>query len=120
MPVSLPLVGAARHPRLPEKSGAPIKAHLRKAENWSITAEIVRETFKLTRLSLKEFARELGVDDERQVARWMAEEPTERPQLEVVIAAFRSVTQLAMAHTTPEDERASVTVETTIRIRRHA
>lgn len=120
MPVSLPLVGAARHHRLPEKAGSPARAHLRKAENWQQQAEIIREVFRLTFLSLKEFAGKLGVEDERQVSRWMADEPTERPQSEVVIRAFYTTWMVAMGRVAPELERESIVMEESIRIVKRA
>ena len=88
----------------------------RKAENerlwvrWGSCIDEVRGAFRLT---LKEFAVELGDRDERQVQRWV--EGKERPQIETVLAVerFQGPMLIALARLAH-----GVEVDTVVHIRR--
>lgn len=102
---------------LPEKGGKTAKAAIRKADMDAYFAALgacVAEVQGVFRLSLEQFAYELGMD-ERQLSRQMTGK--ERPQLEKVFAVdrFRAVLLIALAKLA-----ADVDVVTEIRIRRSA
>ena len=101
----------------PRKQAKADLKDVRKAEieglwgKWGGCIDEVRGVFRLT---LKEFAAELG-KDERQVARWIAGQ--ERPQIEVVFAVerFQGVMLIALARSASDVE-----VNTVIHVRRSA
>jgi len=104
-----------------EKSRKQAKAGLpdvRKAEierqwrDWGACIDQVRGEFRLT---LKEFAAELGDRDERQVQRWI--EGKERPQVETVFAVQRFQPALVIALARLAE---GVEVDTVIHVRRTA
>lgn len=88
--------------------------NLRKAENWAELGRVVKRTWLLSGLSLKEFA--AAIDrNERQVARWCI--AAERPQIETIYAVvpLRGSLVVAMAETS-----GNVEVETVVRVKRIA
>jgi hypothetical protein len=88
---------ARRHHLLPETADAMAKADLRKAETWRVLGHAIESVRLMHGLLLKEFADQLGVKDDRQVAAWIA--GRERPQIETVFAApmFRASLVIALA-----------------------
>lgn len=106
---------------VPEKSRKQAKAALRgvrKAENgalWVKWGAAIEDVQCLFRLTLKEFAAELGNKDERQVQRWIGGK--ERPQIEAVLAIprFEPPMLIALAQRT-----SGVSVDTVIHVRRTA
>lgn len=106
---------------LPDKSAKQAKAALkgvRKADTgqlWGKWGAAIEDVQCLFRLTLKEFARELGNKDERQVQRWI--DAKDRPQIETVmaVARFEPVLLIALAQRT-----SGMSVDTVIHVRRSA
>ena len=105
---------------LPDKSKKQAKASLKTVRKtdiqpcWLKWGAAIEEVQCVFRLSLKEFASELG-KDERQVQRWI--EGAVRPQIETVLAVprFEPAMVIALARST-----SGVDVDTVIHVRRSA
>lgn len=82
---------------------------------WVKWGAAIGEVQSVFRLSLKEFAAELGDKDERQVQRWI--DGSVRPQIETVLAVarFEPAMLIALARNT-----SGVEVDTVIHVRRTA
>jgi len=106
---------------LPDKSRTQAKAALKgvrktdMAPLWVKWGTAIEDVQCLFRLTLKEFARELGNKDERQVQRWI--EGKARPQIETVLAVprFEPAMLIALAQRT-----SGMSVDTVIHVRRTA
>lgn len=119
MRATVPQASAARHRLLPEMSGGPLKADLRKAETADWRGHVggaIERMRLLCGLSLKELADRVG-RDERQIARWIA--GTERPQMDALFAveALRQPIVVALAELAEGD---GIEIVTEIRVRRRA